>query len=119
MTNEMTDHEFLDAALDQLSPEILASTAACAAAQMHFSERITPNRCIAIADALGAPRGPVLAHMGWINAKADRPNRRAFFDVLVPTLSRHEAVWPKDRETMMALAVCRTLALATTTNLSP
>ncbi len=68
---------------------------------------MTPGECMAIADAIGAPRSPVLALMGWIAAKADRPNRRAFFDVLVPTLSRSEAQWPKDRDSLLALGVCR------------
>lgn len=104
----MNDSEFLEAAVAELSDETRAAAAACAAAQLHLPHRITPGEVMVIADALFAPRGPVLALMGWISARADRPNRRAFFDVLVPTLSRHEARWPTDRETLLALAISRT-----------
>ena len=102
----MNDEDFLAAAIDQLSEETRAAATACAAAQMNLSRRITPGECMAVADAMGAPRSPVLALLGWISSTADRPNRRAFFDVLVP---RGEPRWPTDRETVMALAVCRTL----------
>ncbi|MET1415919.1 hypothetical protein ABVF61_26850 [Roseibium sp. HPY-6] len=105
----MTDEDFLRAALAELSPETRAGALACASAQVALPHRMTPGEAMDIADALSAPRGLVLALMGWINSKADRPNRRAFFDILCPTLSRSEARWPTDRETLFALGICRTL----------
>ncbi|CTQ56727.1 hypothetical protein LP7551_05288 [Roseibium album] len=104
----MTDEEFLQAAKANLSSKTIAAAVACASAQMALPHRITPREVSKIADALGAPRSPVLALTGWIFAKADRPNRRVFFDVLCPKMSRHEARWPTDRETLFALGICRT-----------
>ncbi|MEM6857571.1 MAG: hypothetical protein AAF559_06835 [Pseudomonadota bacterium] len=105
----MNDQDFLEAAIAELSPETRAAAAACAAAQMTLPHRMTPGEVMKIADGLGAPRPPVLALMGWLRAKADRANRRAFFDVLVPRAGASEPVWPDDREALLGLAVCRTL----------
>ncbi|WP_176274075.1 hypothetical protein [Altererythrobacter lutimaris] len=105
----MKDKDFLAAAMGELSPETRAAAAACAAAQLNLPHRITPGEVMKIADGLSAPRGPVLALMGWVQAQADRANRRAFFDVLVPRTGASEVSWPTDRETILGLAVCRTL----------
>ncbi|WP_065382968.1 hypothetical protein [Hyphomonas sp. ND6WE1B] len=70
----MTDEEFIDAALDQQSPETLAAARAALITQAVLGVRLDPSRVEAFADEYRAPRGAVLALLGW--AFGDQPGQR-------------------------------------------
>ncbi|MEM1150009.1 MAG: hypothetical protein AAGI03_05565 [Pseudomonadota bacterium] len=101
----MNDDDFLDAALAELSPETRAAATAIAAVQSTLGVRLEPSKLEQMADRYRAPRGAVLALMGWA-VDPDRPGGR------IDLLLNHEPVTvpePEQRETLMGLAVCRTL----------
>ena len=104
---EMTDEAFLEAAIDRLPDEVCQAAAACAAAQ--YARPLTPGEVIAIADIFKAPRGPVLALMGWVHSEKSRSNRFVFLDVFKQRVRREDMKGAADRDTVLGLAVCRTL----------
>jgi hypothetical protein len=64
---------------------------------------------IDIADVFDAPRGPVLALMGWVYSSHSRSNRFTFHDVFKRRVERGDMKSVADQDTIMGLAVCRTL----------
>lgn len=100
----MDDEVFIEAAARYLDDATLRAAVACAAAQ--GSKRLKPREVIGIARALGARPAPVLALMGWFASTEDRPNRRAFVDLLEPKGRVRD---PDDKETVAAMAIARTL----------
>ena len=101
----MRDADFLDAAMAELSPETRGAATAIAAVQSTLGIRLDPAKVEEMADRYRAPRGAVLALMGWA-VDPDRPGNRT--DLLLNT----EPVTvpePEQRETLIGLAVCRTL----------
>ncbi|MEM6680740.1 MAG: hypothetical protein AAF607_00710 [Pseudomonadota bacterium] len=103
----MDDEIFLGAAIEQLSKETRAAAAACASAAIALDRTLVPREITEIAKALGARPAPVLAVMGWLTAKEDRPNRRAYYSVFNGIGKPNR---PTDREVMFGLAICKTVA---------
>ena len=98
----MTDEEFIDASLDKQSSETLAAVRAALTAEVVLGIRLEPNRVEEFADQYKAPRGPVLALMGW--AIGDQPGQRKNIfaaDYIAPS---------EQRETRFATATALTLA---------
>lgn len=102
---EMSDEEFLSAAVDRLPDSACRAAAACAAAQL--GGRLTPGEIMKVADALGAPRNTVLALMGWVHSRYSRRNRFAFLDMFRHRVSKEDAQCWSD-ETLLAVSVFRT-----------
>lgn len=98
----MTDEQFIDAALDQQSPETLAAARAALITQSVLGVRLDPSRVEAFADEYRAPRGAVLALLGW--AIGDQPGQR--HDIF----TTHYAARPEQRETRFATGAAFTLA---------
>ena len=98
----MTDEEFVDAALDQQSPETLAAARAALTAQSVLGVRLDPSRVEAFADKYRAPRGAVLALLGW--CLGDQPGQRR--DIFTTDY----AARPEQRETRLATGAAFTLA---------
>lgn len=101
----MTDDDFLAGALSQLTPETRAAAVAIAAAQSTLGIRLDPARVEEMADRYGAPRGAVLALVGWAT-DPERPGNR--IDLLTARESV-EVPEPEQTATLLGLAVCRTL----------
>ena len=99
----MNDRDFLAAAVDQLTDETCAAARAALVAQVVLGVRLRPVDVEQIADAYRAPRGAVLALLGWA-CDEERPSvRMDLFD------QDGQLSEPERRETMFAQAICRTL----------
>lgn len=98
----MTDAEFIDGALDAQSPETLAAARAALVAQSVLGVRLDPSRVEAFADKYRAPRGAVLALLGWMIG--DQPGQRK--DVF----SADYVAPSEQRDTLLATGVSFTLA---------
>ena len=104
---EMSDEEFLNAAVDRLPDSACRAAAACAAEQL--GGRLTPNEIMKVADALGAPRNTVLALMGWVHSRYSRRNRFVFLDMFRHHVSKEDAQYWSE-ETVLAVSIFRTAA---------
>ncbi|MEO0882911.1 MAG: hypothetical protein AAFY34_09260 [Pseudomonadota bacterium] len=111
--------EFILSAMDVLAPETRAAGAALAGMELCLGRIVTPEECIRVAEACGAPRAPVLALFGHLHSSYSRRNRHAYTNVRRPTVSARETVWPTDRETIAALAISRTLLPAKASSRHP
>lgn len=101
----MNDEDFLSAAVDELSPETCAAATAIAALQSTLGIRLEPSKVEEMADCYAASRGAVLALLGWLCDPA-RPGNR----IDIVTIRRSvEVSIPEQRETLLGLAICRTL----------
>lgn len=98
----MTDEEFINEALDQQSPATLAAARAALIAQSVLGVRLDPSRVEEFADKYAAPRGAVLALLGWMIG--DQPGQRS--DVF----SADYAAPSDQRDTRLATAAALTLA---------
>lgn len=98
----MTDDEFINAALDQQSPETLAAARAALIAQSVLGMRLDPSRVEAFADEYRAPRGAVLALLGWV--VGDQPGQRNNI------FTTEYAAPAEQRDTRLATAAAFTLA---------
>lgn len=98
----MTNEEFIDGALDAQSPETLAAVRAMLTVQSLLGFQFSPHRIEQFADQYGAPRGPVLALMGYVIGR--EPGSRA------SVFTADYADPAGNRESRLATAAALTLA---------
>jgi len=98
----MTDEQFIDAALDEQSPETLAAVRAALTAQSILGVRFDPRRVEEFADQYNAPRGPVLALLGHVIGR--QPGSRAC------VFSADYAARADSHDSRLALGAALTLA---------
>lgn len=103
----MTDEEFLEAAIRELPEEVRQAAAACTAAQ--HSRRLKPSEVRQIAKVFKAKPNPVLALLGWVHSSHSRSNRYIYWDLFSKDVRHFEMQGSGDRDTMLGLAICRTL----------
>lgn len=105
----MQDDIFLAGALDLLPPQVVLAAQSLAAIEESLERFVTVNECRAMADAHGAPHPPVLALFGYLHTIRSKPRRPVYHNIRSPSVGREETVWPTDMDSMMALAICRTI----------
>ena len=101
--HQLHDYDIVALLVEAIPEREVAAGSSCNAAQSVLGARLTPREIIDTARSLGADPTTVLALLGFVQAPASRPNRRAFYDLL-------KTRWSYDRpngEAALAIGLAR------------